>query len=384
MDAELSKALDAHTAAVEAAVTKYEGQVKEAGKASEEAKQAVRVLSEEFKAKMAEINAAMIDIAQKSTAPSSPAGKPLSAAEEFVKSDDFKDFANGGRNARARIEVKNTVLADNTTTTWFDQVPGIVPGARLPLTVYRSLPQYRTGTDSVVLMREASFTNSAQGQTEGQEKAQSAMTFNKYNVAIETIAHWLKVSKQLLADAPAVVSWIENSLRWGVEAKVDQQLMSGTGTSPQLSGLTDSGNYTAYTPSSDDTLADAINRAKYQLWALGYIADTVYVNPADWGALERLRESSGGGQYLYGPPGTIAGMNPFGVNVVITPRIDSGKFLIGQTAVATGVWNRSGAVIEMGYEDNDFTSNLVTILAEVRLGLGVTVPGAMLYGDFTA
>jgi hypothetical protein len=109
----------------------------------------------------------------------------------------------------------------------------------------------------------------------------------------------------------------------------------------------------------------------------------VYVNPADWGAQEIERENGSNGMYLYGAPGTISGLNPFGIRVVITPRITAGTFLVGQTAVATGVWNRSGTVIEMGYEDNDFTSNLVTVLGEVRLGLGVTVPAAMLGGEFT-
>ena len=382
MDTELKTALEAHMTAVDSAIEKYEGQVKDAGTASTEAKNAVVALSDEFKAKMAEINASLIDIAQKGT--QHPEGDTkLSAAEEFVKSDEFKEFANGGRSARARIEVKNTVLADNTTTTWFDQIPGVVPGAFLPLTVYRSLPQYRTGTDSVTLMREASFTNNAAGQTEGDEKAQSAITFNKYQVVIETIAHWLKVSKQLIADAPAVVSYIENRLRWGVEAAVDNQLMNGNGTSPNLSGLLDSGNFTAYTPTSGDNLIQAINRAKYQLWAIGYIADTVYVNPADWGAQEIERADGATGMYLYGAPGTNSNQNPFGVRVVITPRIAAGSFAIGQLSIAAGVWNRSGATIEMGYEDNDFTSNLVTILGEVRLGLGVTVPAAILAGEFT-
>lgn len=369
-------------AKIDEAITKYEAQVKDAGTASAEAKAAVTALAEEFKEQTAKINASMIEIAQNASSHPEGKGEKLSAAEEFVKSDEFKAFAAGGKTARARVEVKNTVLADNTTTTWFDQQPGVVPGAFLPLTVYRSLPQYRTGTDTVTLMREASFTNNARGQTEGQEKAQSAITLNKYNIPIETIAHWLKVSKQLIADAPAVVSYIENRLRWGVEAKVDDQLMNGNGTSPQLMGLLDSGNYTVYTPVSGDNLIQAINRAKYQLWAVGYVADTVYVNPTDWGAQEIERES-GGGMYLYGAPGTVSGLNPFGVRVVITPRIAAGTFLIGQTSVAVSVWNRSGATIEMGYEDNDFTSNLVTVLAEVRIGQGIAVPAAMLGGEFT-
>lgn len=382
---DIPAALEKHFNAIDAAVKTYEGQVRDAGSAANEAKAAVQKLSADFEQKLAEINGAIIDLGQRASQPPAGSDKPKSVGQSFVDSDEFKSFVAGGtKGSRARLEVKNTILADSTTTTWLDQRPGIVPGAFLPLTVYGSLPQYQTNSDTVVLMREASFTNSAQGQVEGNEKAQSAITFNKYNVAIETVAHWLKVSKQLMADAPAVVSYIDTRLRFGVESAVDNQLMNGNGTSPNLSGLLDSGNYTVYTPTSDDNLVDAINRAKYQLWAIGYTADTAYVNPADWGTVERLRESSNGGAYLYGAPGSNAGLNPFGLRIVITPRIQAGQFLVGQMSVAAGVWNRQGTVVKMGYEDNDFTSNLVTMLAETRLGLAVPVPAAILGGSYTA
>ena len=166
--------------------------------------------------------------------------------------------------------------------------------------------------------------------------------------------------------------------------RIDAQLLNGNGSTPNLSGLTDSGNFTAYTPSTDDTLVDAINRAKYTLWANGNTPDTVIVNPADWGAMERTRESSGGGFYLYGLPGTAAAMNPFGVQVVISNNMTPGKFMIGAMRNSAVVYNRSGAVVEMGYVNEDFTKNLITIRAEERLGLGVERPQAILYGDFTA
>lgn len=363
---------------IDAAIAKHDGQLQENGKAASEALAEVKALT----GKWSELNAEMQELAQKMTAGNKPEAKPGSAIAEMVASPEFKDFV-AGRAKNGRIEVKNTIVADNTTTTWFDQRPGIVPGAFRPLTIENVLPRYTTSTDTVTLMREASFTNNAAGNTEATQKPESAVTFNKYNVIIETIAHWLKVSKQLMSDNPALVSYVENRLRFGVEAKVDDQLLNGDGTSPNLSGLLDSGNYTVFTPTADDNLIQAINRAKWQLWATGYVADAVIVNPADWGAQEIERENGSTGAYLYGMPGMVSGMNPFGVRVVVSSQMAAGSFLIGAFYVATGVWNREGTVVEFGYDGNDFTSNLWTIRAERRLGLEVSVPAALLGGEFT-
>jgi HK97 family phage major capsid protein len=232
-------------------------------------------------------------------------------------------------------------------------------------------------------LREASWVSSAAEVAQGVAKNQSDITFEQYNVPIETVAHWIKISNQLLADAPAVVAFIETRLRDGLAQRIDAQLLNGNGNSPNISGLTDSGNFVAYTPSSDDTLTDAINRAKYALWATGNMPDVVIVNPADWGTQERIRESANTGTYLYGAPGAVAGMNPFGVQVVVSNNMTPGKFLIGALRNSAMVYDRSGAVVEMGYVNDDFTKNVITIRAEERLGLGVERPQAILYGDFT-
>lgn len=362
---------------LDVAIEKFEGQLKDNGKVASEAKSEVKALAEEFE----KLNGQMLELAQKHAEGYRAPAKPLSVGEQFIKTPEFEAFRKGNAQ-KIRVEVKNTVVADSTTTTIPQYQPGVVPGAFRPLTINDVLPQYQTSTDLVVLTREASFTNNAAEVSEANLKPESAITFNKYNVPVETVAHWLKVSKQLMMDAPAVVSYIETRLRFGVDARVDNQLLNGNGTSPNISGLLDSGNYTVYTPTSDDSLIDAINRAKYDLWAIGYTADAVIVNPGDWGDQEIAKGTDG--HYLYGMPGLVSGMNPFGVRVVISPQMAAGSFLIGQFRVATGVWNRESTVVEMGYENDDFTKNLVTLRSERRLGLEVSVPAALLGGSFTA
>lgn len=375
MEEQIQKALDGHKAALDAAIQKYEGQLEVNGKASEEAKQAVQVLSQQF-----------TELAQKMD--SAKAAEPAvieSAGAEFTKSEQFKQLVLGN-SQRARIEVKNTVTSGSTTV-FPQQMPGVIPGDFKPLTIRQLFRAIPVATNMVNSLREASWTNDAAETSQGAAKPESDITFEQYNVPITTVAHWIKVSNQLISDAPAIMAYIDSRLRDGLAQRIDAQLLNGNGTSPNLSGLTDSGNFTAYTASSGDLLVDAINRAKYTLWANGHMPDVVVVNPADWGSMERTREvySSGNlGTYLYGMPGEAAGVNPFGVRIVLSANMTQGKFLIGALNTAAVLYNRTGAVVEMGYINDDFTKNLVTIRAEERLGLGVERPSALLYGDITA
>ena len=362
---------------LQAAIEKFEGQLKEKGSVDIEVKGEVRELSEKFK----ELQASMIDMAQKQTSAKGEVAHK-SAAEEFVASEQYKQLV-AGTVQRARIEVKNTVTSGSTTV-FPDQRPGVIPGSFEPLTVRQVLRAIPVTSNMVNSLREASWTNSAAEAGQGSAKKESDVTFEQYNVPITTVAHWIKISNQLLADAPAVVAYIETRLRDGLAQRIEAQLINGDGTSPNLSGFTDSGNFTAYTATSDDLLVDAINRIKYTMWAAGNMPDTVIVNPADWGAMERTREGANSGTYLYGMPGMNAGMNPFGLNVVLSKHLTQGKIIVGRMTDSAVLYNRSGAVVEMGFVNDDFSRNLITIRAEERLGLGVDRPAGVYYGDFTA
>lgn len=380
MDIQIKEALDAHQKSIDSAIQKYENELQVAGKASNEATAAVKALSEKFESTVTELAQKMDGIKADASA-----SVIETAGAEFVKSEAFKQLV-AGNTQRARLEVKNTVTSGSTTV-FPQQMPGVISGDFKPLTIRQLFRAIPVASNMVNSLREASWTNDAAEVSQGAAKPESDITFEQYNVPITTVAHWIKVSNQLLADAPAVVAYIDTRLRDGLAQRIDAQLLNGNGTSPNLSGITDSGNYTAYTASSGDLLVDAINRAKYALWAKGYAPDAVIVNPADWGTMERTREYNAGGiqgSYLYGMPGVAAGVNPFGVRIVLSNNMAAGKFAIGAFDMACALYNRQGATVEMGYVNADFTNNLVTIRAEERLGLGVEKPSAIYYGDITA
>lgn len=377
---ELRARQDQVSTELKSAMEKYDGQVGEAGKASNEIRAEVKALSEAFQKAQAKI----LDLQQRGVADLSASVETRTMGQQFVELEQVKAFMSGANGSnKVRVEVKNTVDSD-ATTVHPAQRPGVIPGSFQPLTVRGSLRSIPVSSNAVDSLREASWTNSAAEVSHGAAKPDSALTFEQYSVNIRTVAHYIKVTNQLLADAPAVAAYIDTRLRDGLAQRIDSQLINGNGTSPNLSGLTDSGNFTAYTPTSDDLLVDAINRLKYTMWTAGNMPDVVYVNPTDWSAMELTRESAGGGMYLYGLPGMNAGMNPFGLRVVITKDLTAGKIIAARTSDSVVLYVRQGVAVEMGYENDDFTKNLVTIRAEERLGLGVDRPAGVYYGDFTA
>jgi HK97 family phage major capsid protein len=363
---QLKTALDAHTAEIEIN-----------GKASTALTGKIDGLSEQYKSLRDEL----ADLAQKQS-PASVDAQVKTAGQEFVSSEMYKAMASGQRE-KARIEVKNTVVT-GPNMPFEVQRDGVIPGSFAPLTIRQQIPTITVASNSVSSLRELAWTSGAVEVSEAAAKPESSITFEPYNVQIEVVAHFIKVSNQLLADAPAVAAYIDTRLRDGLAQRVDRQLLLGTGVTPQLSGLTDAGNFVAFTATSSANLVESINKAKYNRWAVGEVVDTVIVNPADWAAMEVLREGAGSGTYLYGAPGTNAGAQPFGVSVVMSPFMPAGQFLIGALRSSAIIYQRQGAVVEMGYVNNDFTNNLITIRAEERLGLGVDRPMGLMYGAITA
>ena len=375
---EVKGALGKMASEIEAKISAHAADIEKNGKAATDLTGQIDTMAEQYKA----LKEQMIDLAQKMTPAEQEAKATKTPGMEFIGTDAFKALASGDRE-KARVEIKNTIVT-GPNMPFEVQRPGVIPGSFAPRTIREQIPTIAVSSNSVGSLRELAWTNNAAETAEGAAKPESSLTFEPYNVQIETVAHWIKVSRQLLMDAPAVAAYIDVRLRDGLAQRIERQLLLGNGTTPNLSGLTDAGNFTAFTPVAGANLVESINAAKYNRWALGEVVDTVIVNPADWAAMEVLREDGATGAYLYGAPGTVAGGQPFGVTVVMSPFMPVGSFLIGSLRSSAIIYQREGAVVEMGYVNDDFTRNLITIRAEERLGLGVDRPAGIMFGDITA
>ena len=329
----------------------------------------------------AELGERLREVEQKAADKAASGDKgPLSIGASFVKSTEFQKFKSG-ESQKARHELKSTTLGSDATVAP-ERLAGVVGGAFRSLRLRDVLLSGTTASNSIEITRELEYTNAAAETAEGEAKPESDVDFELVTVPVRTVAHWLKVSRQFLDDAPAVASFIDQRLRYGVEKRIDSQLLAGNGTAPNIGGLTRLGNHSAFTPEAGESAIDSVNRAIYAVWAADYAPTAVILNPADWGKIER--EIGTDGQYLLGDPKAGALAQIWGLPVVLTNAMTAGKLMVGAFDIAAQVFNRQGVAVEASESDGDnFTKNLVTLRAEARLALAVYRPASVVYGDLT-
>ena len=381
MSEAILKALDSVEAKLAAMSAKAEGEAKTVGQISADTKTALDAIGVQQR----ELADRLTSMEQKATAPQEQKGIS-SWGEQFIKSARYADFAGGNLN-KLRVEVKNTLTGSDTTVAP-QRNAGIVGGAFLPFAMEALLPSTTTSSNAIEFTKEASFTNSAAEASEGAQKAESALTWSLVNMPVSTVAHWIKISKQLAADAPALAAYVNTRMRYGVNQKVDTQLVVGDGTAPNISGTYDTGNFTAHgyaNAALGSTLKKLvlIRKIMADLYTAGYPADAIVLNPADWADIEIELFTTAAGQTLYSV--NEAGQaRLFGVPVIQAIGMAADTFQVGRFSEAYMVYNREGVVVEMSDSDGDnFQKNLVTLRAERRLALATEKPAAVRGGDLT-
>lgn len=301
---------------------------------------------------------------QKSAEPAG--GKPVETfGTEFVKSEAYKNFSDGVTR-KAVYRQKNTVTAPTVTV----HKDGIrAPEVRTEVEDY--IPTTPTSGNLIEFVRESSWTNNAAAVLEAGEKPESAITFTPQQMPVQTIAHIIRVTRQLAADAPALAAYIDLRMARGVASATETELVAGNGTAPHLSGLLHTGNYTPHGMSqgTGETNLDLIRKCALAIRTAGYRANAVLLNPSDYDTFLGMKDSSG--KYLISDPVADRAPRLWGLDVIQSTAVTAGNFLVGDFNMAN-IWNREGTVVEMFEQDEDNVSkNLITIRAERRIALTI-------------
>lgn len=385
MSEAIMKSLDA----IEAKLTKFDEQASEQKKALGHVSDNVEQALKKFGDDQREMADRLLSIEQKTSAKSENEAKEVSWGDQLVKSASYGNFASG-QAQKMRVEVKNTLVGSDTNVAP-NRLTRIVGGAMLPFSMESLLPSTVTSSNAIEFTKEASFTNSAAEAAEGASKGESALTWSLVNMPVSTVAHWIKISKQLAGDAPALAAYVNSRMVYGVNQKVDTQLVVGDGTAPNISGTYDTGNYTAhgYTNAALTAISATlkklvlIRKVIADLYVAGYPADAIVLNPADWATIEIELFTTAAGQTLYSI--NDAGQaRLFGLPVIQAIGMAADTFQVGRFSEAYMIHNREGVVVELSDSDSDnFTKNLITIRAERRLALATEKPAAVRGGDLT-
>lgn len=298
-----------------------------------------------------------------------------SLAHSFTSSDSFRAMI-GGANSSGRVQIDAPMNA--ITSTGHDVQPnraaGVFNDPRRALSLLSLMPTLPVTTGRFEYMRLNNYVNAAAVQAvEGDLKAEGDMPTVVVDTPISTIAHFVKASAQIIDDAPALEQQINSLLQYGLMAKLENSLIVGDGTLGTIDGLLNQA--TAYTATANAS-ADMIGQAVVELDANGWAASAVVMNPVDWFRITSERASDS--QYILGSPRSPAPPNLWGTPVATTPSLAQGTALVMDTS-QTAILDRQQPTLMASRVDGDnMTTNMVTILAEMRAGLAVFSSGAVL------
>lgn len=334
---------------------------------------------------LSSIDSAITELSQKSAAtgfcPDGGDTNPLSA---IGKSAEVKAFAADRSMKSANVpltgsltEIKSVVgdvagSGNDLYSVQPQRAAGIRNVATRRLSIFDVLPRLQVGSNSFQFNALDGYSNAATYQSkEGAGKTQGALPTELVTAPVMTVAHFLKLSEQVLADAPALQQQVSSLLAYGVLAKASAEIIAGS-TAGKIQGLATQA--TAFTATVGSTLADAIGQAATALDIAGWNADTVILHPSDLFAIRSERTTDG-----YVASGWIGGSEQtvWGLRAVADPSVTAGSPIV-LDSTQTAILDRMQTRVEFGRSGDDMVNNLITALAEARVGLAVFAPSAVL------
>jgi HK97 family phage major capsid protein len=392
----IKEALGEHHKKVKEVLDAVEKNVKDFGSVQDGVKTAVAKLNEDgakliadlqtLKAEKAANDARLLDLEQKALARGAGGGgaKIKSLGQMVIESQEWKDFA--ARAGSLRMSMKPFAMKTITTITGgagafpeFLPTPVIPPFQ--PLTIRDLLDVGTTTQNLIEWVQETLFTNAAAPVSEGGLKPMSDITYTRESIPIRTVAHWVKASKQILADFSQLMTLINGRLTFGLKLVEERQILYGDGTGDNLLGLIPQA--TAYNAGSfhkgNDTRIDVIRHAMLQVNLAFYPCTGIAMSPTDWHDLELTKDSLG--RYMISSPTQSTPGMLWGLPVAQCYSMAAGEFLVGAFKLCATLFDREEAQILVSNEDQDnFVRNMVSILCEERIGLAVSRPQALIHG----
>ena len=183
-----------------------------------------------------------------------------------------------------------------------------------------------------------------------------------------TVAHYMPASRQVLADSPFLVEFINQVMLFGALKKFEDLIISGNGTTDKVSGLLTQG--TLYAPGAAHS-SDMIGEMFAALTALGFTPNLLIMNAHDYFDIISARDANH--RYIAGGWSAASPTNLWGVHTVPTAALNAGT-VIGLDTSVVRVLDREEANLQVGYQNDDFVKNQVSLVAELRGNLAVQNP----------
>lgn len=298
--------------------------------------------------------------------PKSLAGKMVKAYTDNVKS--IKDSIEKGQNFTLEVKSapEDTIDGDYSGTYALTTLEPEVNRIARPIRRMMEIANVGTTASKYVVYIQQTQQASSAWTAEAELKEAGEIKWEEISSEVKKVAGSIKVSKEMLEDLAFVRSEINTVLMEQIEQAIDYSMVNGAGGS-DLNGLVgnvpnfNAGNFAGTIVGAN--IIDVLQVCKAQIQAANFQPTHVVMNPEDKAKLELTKTSTG--EYTY-PMFFTGAENIAGLIVVASNNITAGTIIVGDFSKLI-VKVREAVNLTVGYENDDFTRNMVTIIAEARL-----------------
>jgi HK97 family phage major capsid protein len=289
---------------------------------------------------------------------------PLSFGQQFVESDQFRSY--NGRGQSGVVEIADYVPTNERAlvTTADLAIPNFVLPPRVQdISIPPMLQVVDVVRVSAGIAEWVAISGDPQAVVtpEGAAKTEAVLTFTPTSAPLDTLAHWVQITRQALEDATYIRSVIEGKLRRGIALAISDAINDAivAATLPTAS------------VAAGGKLLDAIRVGIGTVQSNGYNPNAVVLNPADWAAFDIAVM----GGTLGGP---TVGSNFWGLTPVASRFQTAGIATVGDFKAGVAWFDRNVSSVFMSDSHQDlFIKNTLVILAETRGKAAVPEPLAL-------
>ncbi len=265
--------------------------------------------------------------------------------------------------------LSGSVYADRVVVPYREPGVGKAPD-RVP-TLLDLITRGTINSDMDTWVERSARTMSAASVAEGSKYALSDLTYVNKSQKVERIGHYFKVQNIALEDWDQLLSEINLEGFTGLEREIERQVFVGTGTTPEMQGITDSGIAAAFSATGLNALitgannSDAIRAAIMQIRQAEYSQGlTAFVNPVT-GALMDLQKDEKG-MYVLPPFSSANNTIVKGCPIIESNLVTAGDLLIGDFKKVLLLMKRGITVRFFDQNEDDALYDRSTITVSCR------------------
>lgn len=292
---------------------------------------------------------------------------------ELASRDEVQAFMSGQLKALAA-----EVGSDNKTGAIPADRRGIVLPNLKPLTLLDLIPAGTTDSNVVEFVQVTTIPSSAATVAEGDAKPEQSLITKDADAPVRTIAGYIKVRKQALADVAGLQSLIGALLPYDVKRKLESEILVGEGEDQELLGILNTPGIGAPEAAVGDNRADTILRAVTTIYLADGDPDFTAMHPLDRQDLLLMRENEAErtGAYLYGTPAMPVAPTIWGLAITNNRAVPQDSPLVGDSHAAMVLYREGLQVLVSDSDQDDFIKNRATVLAELRAAFPVIRPSS--------